>query len=1386
MSKKIYIGENNLINIKNAMAGKNISHSTFMSEDKPPYEKDEYEIGGEGGNNDFFHVNESYGFSRNVDLSEVGRVNYTWDFDEDYYHEWLEDNEYADNEDIKLQYIKEGNVEFELDFCDNQTYHSMGSDSVYYDDLEDLFGERMAETILKNCIEDGSGYFETEELYYDDNFDINSPSELDDMAMKVLRHGEYYKDCRGFILSNGVVVYTDMEHNEVTRIPGINDKFQFIELGNIRVLNHSIDIGKEPTRQQYDVLKQVLRTYDGEELYLDIFCNNSEIGAHYPVCNPNYVLGEITRFYSEGIKPQGGTFYEEKQVVKENTFEKWFEGSVLVDEDGKPIKMYHGTSKKFDSFSKDFINSSGAGAYEGYGFNFTPHWSTAAHYSTDGNIIEAYLSVKHPLKSTENTLSLNTVMKVIAEIDKGVPVTDRIVVAFESPRYNENWDEVYYKRALRKAAQSIIEYNGEDYGNAGIYAGVCESGQGNPKKTIEAFEKLGYDSAIFYDENGKIRTVIVFEPNQIKLVNNKTFSIDSDIMSENIESKRYKKIIMPENKLITIKENIENEVEANEVSLDSFKKQKELVPKIWDGDELNSRVRLKLLDIADDFWETTDIGWVRPKRIVLMGSICNYNWSKSSDIDLHLQVDFSEVDEKKDFVQEYFNGKKNKWNEEHSNLKIFGFPVEVYVEDIDADTNSGGIYDLEENDWIKKPSKDGIKQIGLNKYSIKDKSAKIMTDIDDLYDLFKKTDDDAKLRKIGEKARHILDYVKAMRKNGLSRGGESDKDNIVYKVLRRTGYMDTLWNLSSQLYDKLNSIDEVTEGQAELILEYLEDKHNFPLYQYFKWAKSATDKDKAIDLLRQCGDVAIKYLETRNANQCDELRDLRIRLKREGEDAQYENDFIEAFGNGIANNGLMRDFEFFMRYRGDFYELPSWMTMDFNRIVKNEWCIHFCYDADSIAREGFKWGTDDIGKLALTGAGMEKPSEGYNFAFPVGEYHIDNNSYGSFNPSTRQRGSQEAVIFQTSGVEVYHEGDEQNQVVFWGPNAKNFIPIKYDREQGGWCIYGNKGQVLYTGKPSKILEWVLTNLPQYRKQIMVGKNGVSLKENTDLFALAKERFGTTYDIRECGYILPDGSMLDFSGRHMVTGDTSHLRGRRGIDHRDISDLQWDKELKVRTNVNVNMADFIRSGAIRIHCSNTWSSINLFKKPTKQQANVLIRLIQYSKGNVTVEIGDGDNSYEYAEWDEANPRRVINDIIRYFDGETIKLVGNVVENKVIKEYFNKYCCLNEEVVADGNAGHNPFKQRWKHERETLINYLVNYGELMTSKENGKQYKVLFDEMLSNRIGFNYCLCIQWNPLTMEPGNVIYVRAYDKFTKKIFRPQFDYRGRDNLEGTLDDVV
>ena len=76
--------------------------------------------------------------------------------------------------------------------------------------------------------------------------------------------------------------------------------------------------------------------------------------------------------------------------------------------------------------------------------------------------------------------------------------------------------------------------------------------------------------------------------------------------------------------------------------------------------------------------------------------------------------------------------------------------------------------------------------------------------------------------------------------------------------------------------------------------------------------------------------------------------------------------------------------------------------------------------------------------------------------------------------------------------------------------------------------------------------------------------------------------------------------------------------------------------------------------------------------------------------------------------------------------------------------------------------NPLRQRWHRERSLLKNYIVNYGQIMVSKENGKEYKVIIDKFISDLIGINYVVCVQWDSLTNIPGEIIYVRAYDKFT------------------------
>ncbi len=150
--------------------------------------------------------------------------------------------------------------------------------------------------------------------------------------------------------------------------------------------------------------------------------------------------------------------------------------------------------------------------------------------------------------------------------------------------------------------------------------------------------------------------------------------------------------------------------------------------------------------------------------------------------------------------------------------------------------------------------------------------------------------------------------------------------------------------------------------------------------------------------------------------------------------------------------------------------------------------------------------------------------------------------------------------------------------------------------------------------------------------------------NEELFDKAKERFGTTRDIREAGYVLPDGTMLDFSGRHMASGDTSYLNGGRTVDHRDIEDLNFESDLNTPSGIETNMPDFIRRGAIRIDSNGL---INLSVKPTKSQESVLRRLISRN-GFMAVDFGDGNSTRAYAEYDRPNAERILGDISDYFD------------------------------------------------------------------------------------------------------------------------------------------
>lgn len=246
--------------------------------------------------------------------------------------------------------------------------------------------------------------------------------------------------------------------------------------------------------------------------------------------------------------------------------------------------------------------------------------------------------------------------------------------------------------------------------------------------------------------------------------------------------------------------------ETADIDFSSFTPQQELNPKIWPNGKINSRVRLKLLDIADDFFKTLKIGWLKPIDILLTGSMANYNWSKYSDFDLHLLLDFSDVDENVDFVHEYFTAKKKLWNEEHENLMIYGFPVEVYVQDINENLISNGIYSLYKNKWIIEPSKDNLQSLGQDKETIKSKAIETMKKIDALYNATFDINHGSDGEKLLAQIQKLITIIKGIRKQSLTKGGEMAAGNIFFKILRRTGYIEKLFNAKTLAYDRKESI----------------------------------------------------------------------------------------------------------------------------------------------------------------------------------------------------------------------------------------------------------------------------------------------------------------------------------------------------------------------------------------------------------------------------------------------------------------------------------------------------------------------------------------------------------------------------------------------------
>ena len=218
---------------------------------------------------------------------------------------------------------------------------------------------------------------------------------------------------------------------------------------------------------------------------------------------------------------------------------------------------------------------------------------------------------------------------------------------------------------------------------------------------------------------------------------------------------------------------------------------KALNPGLWlEGKILKPEIRAILLKIARTFFKDTEIK-VHIRDVLFLGSSANYNWTPTSDVDLHLLIDFNELKMAPDAAKEYTKLIAKKWNEEQE-IKIRGHNVEVYIQDVQEENRATGVYSLLSNKWIKEAMPQNIV---LDRKLIQEK-----------YTMWVSKINSAIASQNVEKLKIVLHDLVKMRETGLVATGEFSTENLVFKVLRQSGIIGKLKDAIINIRSKTLSI----------------------------------------------------------------------------------------------------------------------------------------------------------------------------------------------------------------------------------------------------------------------------------------------------------------------------------------------------------------------------------------------------------------------------------------------------------------------------------------------------------------------------------------------------------------------------------------------------
>lgn len=264
--------------------------------------------------------------------------------------------------------------------------------------------------------------------------------------------------------------------------------------------------------------------FDGNDIKITAFADESTGGAW-----ADYVDGSATFSIREkaSIKKKAvadGTFMKapngantnltEDQwlSVRTEAFKNWFgdwehdpeNASKVVDENGEPRVVYHGSGAKFNTFSHKFAMKNGA--VKGRGFYFTDDQGYAEGFAPKGgHLFKVFLNLRNPFDAEKLSLSKKDVERVIEHLD---PDGDLIVSDYASSA-NGYPGKAWYRKALKETVDAIVDSSVND---ADIISELYTIG-GQEAALRAVAETLGRDG---FMSRGPVNMQIVFSSTQIK------------------------------------------------------------------------------------------------------------------------------------------------------------------------------------------------------------------------------------------------------------------------------------------------------------------------------------------------------------------------------------------------------------------------------------------------------------------------------------------------------------------------------------------------------------------------------------------------------------------------------------------------------------------------------------------------------------------------------------------------------------------------------------------------------------------------------------------------------------------------------------------------------